>query len=292
MAGISAFVIQPGYQKLSYDLSGPQDGPIILLSNSLMCNYSSWDHFAAELVSKGFRVLRYDQIGHGHSSPPKDPSTTTFLTLSNDVKFLLKQLKIDKLHAWVGVSMGAATGIYFVTQNPGIVQKLVIVDTISSSPSNAGVPDLFGPRAEIARTESDAIAKLAAGTLERWFTAKWREANPAETERMRNLMHTTSKDGFIACCNALSDSSFDLRPLFKAVGHSVESTLLVVGELDANLPNTMETMRQEIQVGFGDKVQVRLVVIKDAGHVPFIDGWEDFDREIMPYLSNRSAGKI
>jgi 3-oxoadipate enol-lactonase len=292
MTQTSAFVTQPGGNKLAYGLSGPQNGPIILLSNSLMCNYSSWDHFAAELVSKGFRVLKYDQTGHGRSSPPKDPSMTTFLTLSNDVKFLLEQLKIDKLHAWVGVSMGAATGIYFVTQNPGVVQKLVIVDTISSSPSNAGIPDLFGPRAEIARTESEAIIKLTAGTLERWFTDEWREANPAETERMRKLMHTTTKDGFIACCNALSDASFDLRPLFKAVGNSVESVLLVVGELDANLPTTMENMRQEIQAGFGDKPQVRLVIIKGAGHVPFIDGRENFDREILPFFSDTSASKI
>jgi 3-oxoadipate enol-lactonase len=288
----ASFMTLPDGRKLSYDVSGPVDAPVVLLSNSLMTNFTVWDSFVDELLSRGFRVLRYNQPGHGTSSAPQDLSSTTFLTLSADIAKLIAELKIHKIHAWIGISMGAALGAYFVTQNPGVVQKLVMADTITSSPSNAGIPDVFAQRVELAQTDSNAIAKLTEGTLERWFSAEWMKANPAETQRMRQLMTTTTKEGFITCCHALRDASFDLRPLFRRIGSSVESALLVVGELDANLPTTMEIMRQEIQAGFGQKTQVPLIVIPKAGHVPVVDGREQFTQEVLKFIAPERAGKI
>lgn len=279
-------------RELAYDLCGPANAPIVLLSNSLMTNYALWNHFTNELVAHSFRVLRYDPSGHGGSSAPQDPSSTTFITHSNDVAELLKALNIAKIHAWIGISMGAATGTVFVTQNPGVVQKLILSDTITSSPGNAGVPDLFTPRAEVARTDSDGIKKLTEGTLQRWFSEEWRAANSEETERMRRLMHTTTKEGFIACCHALAHKSFDLNPLLRNISSCAEEVLLVVGERDANLPDTMESMRQEIQAGFGDKQQIQLAMINGAGHVPVIDGREDFNRVVLGFISHKLLNKI
>lgn len=279
-------------RKLAYDLRGPANAPIVLLSNSLMTSYALWDHFTNELIAHRFCVLRYDPSGHGGSSPPQDSSSTTFITHSNDVAELLKALNIAKIHAWIGISMGAATGAVFVTRNPGVVQKLILSDTITSSPGNAGVPDLFTPRAEVARTDSDGINKLTEGTLQRWFSEEWREVNSEEIERMRRLMHTTTKEGFIACCHALAHESFNLNPLLKKIASCVEEVLLVVGERDANLPDTMESMRQEIQVGFGDKQQVQLTLIDGAGHVPVIDGREEFSRVVLDFISHKLLNKI
>ena len=142
--------------------------------------------------------------------------------------------------------MGAAIGVYFAIDNPGMVQKLVVADTITSSPSNAGIPDLFGPRVELAQTDCDGIQKLTESALERRFSANFRESQPAEIDRMRQLMWTTSKEAYITCCHALRHDSFDMQPLPGKVGSSVENVHLVVGELNVNLPETMETMRQEI----------------------------------------------
>lgn len=279
-------------RKLAYDVRGPANAPIVLLSNSLITSYALWDHFTNDLIDHSFRVLRYDQCGHGGSSAPQDPSSTTFITHSNDVAELLKALNIAKIHAWIGISMGAATGAIFVTRNPGVVQKLILSDTITSSPVNAGVPDLFTPRAETARTDSDGIKKLTEGTLQRWFSEEWRHANPEETERMRRLMHTTTREGFIACCHALSHESFNLKPLLREIASCIEEALLVVGEHDANLPETMESMRQEIQAGFGGKQQVRLALVNGAGHVPVIDGKEEFSRVVLDFISHKLLNKI
>ncbi|CZR63979.1 related to 3-oxoadipate enol-lactonase II [Phialocephala subalpina] len=280
-------------RQLSYHLSGPDQsastkGPIILLSNSLCTPYHMWHHFVPRLHELNFQVLQYNQIGHGESTV--DPSTvddTTFDTLADDVKQLLDSLKIQKLHAWVGISMGAATGIVFCAQNPGLVERLVICDTISCSPSALGAGDPFGPRVDAARSAGNLEATIEQ-TLARWFWEDWRKSHGEELHWMRSLMSKTKVEGFVACCAALRKMSFDLRPLFGKLGTSVDEILLVVGELDADLPQTMAIMRDGIQQGFeaaGKTDEVRLAIIKGAGHVSVVDGLEEYASVVTSFLT-------
>lgn len=276
----------PDSRQLSYSLDAePKDAPVVILSNSLCAPFTGWDHVVSVLNKNGYRTLRYDQPGHGDSSAPK-ALDTTFASIADDVSHLLKTLGISKVHSWVGVSMGAATGIYFVTQYPNVVSKLAICDTISCSPSNAGVDDAFGPRVAAARKDGN-METITQGTLERWFGKDWLEQNPQETERMRSLMLRTSIDGFETCCHALRSDTFDLRPLFGKVGAGVDEAICVVGEKDANLPQTMADMRAKVEEGFsaaGKPKSVDLAVIKNAGHVCFIDGFDQFNEVILSFL--------
>jgi 3-oxoadipate enol-lactonase len=276
----------PDSRHLSYSLdTEPKDAPVVILSNSLCAPFTVWDHVVRVLNKSGYRTLRYDQPGHGDSSAPK-ALDTTFVSIADDIGYLLKTLGISKVHSWIGVSMGAATGIYFVTQYPNVVSKLAICDTINCSPSNAGVDDAFGPRVAAARKDGN-MENTIRGSLERWFGKEWQGQNPHEAERMRSLMLRTSLDGFETCCNALRSDSFDLRPLLGKVGASVEEAICVVGEKDANLPETMADMRAKVEEGFsaaGKPKSVDLAVIKNAGHVCFIDGFDQFNEVILSFL--------
>ena len=49
---------------INYQVDGPEDAPWIVLSNSLATNLAMWDQQAADLKAQ-YRVLRYDQRGHG-----------------------------------------------------------------------------------------------------------------------------------------------------------------------------------------------------------------------------------
>ena len=49
---------------INYDIDGPPDGPWLIFSNSLATNLAAWDDQAREF-KRMFRVLRYDQRGHG-----------------------------------------------------------------------------------------------------------------------------------------------------------------------------------------------------------------------------------
>jgi pimeloyl-ACP methyl ester carboxylesterase len=280
-------VTLPDSRVISYNFDeAPANGPVVILSNSLCTTFTAWDHVVAALNQSGFRSLRYDQPGHGDSSPTKPLSANTFDSMTDDVRFLLQSLDLSKVHGWVGVSMGAAAGIYFASKFPGVVSKLAICDTITSSPVNAGVDDLFGPRVTAAR-EAGNMETTIEGTMERWFGKEWIAANPDEASRMRALMRRTTLDGFEACCAALRSKTFDLRPLLSKVGAGVDDAICIVGERDANLPQTMEEMRAKIQEGFvaaGKPKSIELKIIKNAGHVCFIDNFKQFMETVLPFL--------
>ncbi|OIW25469.1 alpha/beta-hydrolase [Coniochaeta ligniaria NRRL 30616] len=283
----------PDGRALAYSLSAEpsSESPIVLLANSLCADATSWDKVVPVLQAAGFRTLRYDQPGHGASGVPADLASTTFDSIADDVRVLLESLDISKIHAWVGVSMGAATGVVFVTKFPGLVSRLVVCDTITCSPVNEGATDLFGPRVAAARKEGS-MDSIIQGTLTRWFGDEWMKSNPEETSRMQTLMRSTTVDGFEACCAALRSPTFDLRPLFAKVASGVDDALLVVGSKDANLPQTMDTMRERIEEGFqnaGKTRKVLLKVIPDAGHVCYIDGLERFCEAVVPFLEAKSS---
>lgn len=289
MASTKSFVELPDRRRISYLLSGPDSKPIVLLSNSLCAPYHTWDHYVSILHGHNFRTLQYDQIGHGESTVNHATvDDTTFDTLMNDARSLLDALEIKKLFAWIGISMGAATGIYFTAHNPGRVERLVICDTISGSPNALGVQDLFGARVDAARKDAS-ISNTVEQTIARWFSEEWREKNDAEVQRMRSVMSTTQVEGFAACCRALQNPNFDLRPLFGKIGGAVDDVMLVVGEIDANLPDTMSEMKEKIQAGFqseGKDVTVKLTVINKSGHVPVVDGFDQYSSVVTEFLES------
>jgi 3-oxoadipate enol-lactonase len=292
MANVSELLTLPDGRLMRYALSSTAyKGPLVLLVNSLCSPLGSWDKVVEALESKGFRTLRYNQPGHDGSSAPRNLENTTFESLADDVRYLLQSLKISRLYAWIGVSMGAACSIVFAARYPGIIQNLIICDTISSSAVNVGLADPFGPRVQAARVSGN-MELTTRQTMERWFGKEWMDANPTEAQRMRTLMNTTTVDGFETCCYALRSKSFDLRPVCSQVGAGVENAVLVVGEKDANLPQTMADMRDIIQESFhslGKRKSIELKVIKNAGHVCYIDGFEDFLHVVFSFFQQNSA---
>ena len=53
-------------------VTGPEDAPVVVLSNSLGSTTSMWDA-QADALAEHFRVVRYDTRGHGRSPVPAGP---------------------------------------------------------------------------------------------------------------------------------------------------------------------------------------------------------------------------
>jgi 3-oxoadipate enol-lactonase len=64
-----------GAPDLNYLLEGPEDAPVLVLSNSLGTALDMWDDLAPVLGGR-FRLLRYDTRGHGGSPAPPGPYAT------------------------------------------------------------------------------------------------------------------------------------------------------------------------------------------------------------------------
>jgi 3-oxoadipate enol-lactonase len=92
---------------LNYRFDGPENGKVVMLSNSLASDLTMWDGQVPPLSKAGFRILRYDSRGHGQSSAPEGPYTMEMLT--SDAVGLIDFLGLKQVH-FCGLSLGGMVG--------------------------------------------------------------------------------------------------------------------------------------------------------------------------------------
>ena len=154
---------------INYELDGAEGAPCIAFSNSLATNVHMWDDQAAEL-KRSFRVLRYDQRGHGGTDAPA--GRYTFETLIADALGLMDALGIKRAH-FAGLSMGGATALGFAQQHSDRLDRVIVCDSpCMSTPQST---QQWEERIAILE-KSKSIDPLVEPTIERWFPAEIRAA--------------------------------------------------------------------------------------------------------------------
>ena len=129
--------------RLHYRFDGPENGPVLVLCNSLGTDHTMWDPQVPALARK-LRVLRYDRRGHGASAVTPGPYTIE--QLGRDVFGLLDELKIDRVR-FCGLSLGGMTGMWLGTHAANRIERLVLCNTAAQ----IGPPDPWNARIEAVR---------------------------------------------------------------------------------------------------------------------------------------------
>src|SRR3712207_8543820 len=93
---------------LPHFLEGPEDAPVLVLSNSLGTTLAMWDEQAPALGDR-FRLLRYDHRGHGGSPVPPGPYGIE--DLGREVLALLDRLGFERV-SFCGLSLGGMVGLW------------------------------------------------------------------------------------------------------------------------------------------------------------------------------------
>src|SRR5262249_54901072 len=154
-------------------------------------NLAMWDEQAVALAGD-FRVCRYDQRGHGGTEA--SAGGYTFDLLVADLIALLDALQIDRADL-VGLSMGGMTALLLAERHPDRVRRLVSCDC-----GPASTPQSRQQWQErIAIATRDGMERLVEPTIERWFSAESRGRNQGAVDKIRQMIRTTSVDGFIGC---------------------------------------------------------------------------------------------
>jgi 3-oxoadipate enol-lactonase len=207
--------------RLAYQLSGRESAPPLVLSNSLGTDHTLWAR-QAEALAERFRVVRYDTRGHGASDAPAGPYSVD--RLGRDVCSLLDHLGIARAHV-AGVSIGGLTALWLGIHAADRVDRLVLANTAA----RIGSVQTWDDR--MATVAAEGVAALADATMERWFTAGFRAAEPGVVAGTRATFLATPAAGYLGCCAALRDA--DLRPL---AGEVRARTLVVTGAHDVATP--------------------------------------------------------
>jgi 3-oxoadipate enol-lactonase len=250
--------------EVHYSVEGK--GPWVTFAHSLGCDISMWDEQAA-ILANDFTVLRYDARGHGKTTAT--PGAYTLAQLGDDAFGLLSALGITRTH-WIGISMGGMIGQTMALKHPGIFASMMLVDTTSRRPPNAAV--MWGERIKTAQTLG--MQGLLESTLSRWFTAPFREKNPAIIEKIAASVLGTSVDGFSGCCAAIAQ----IDTLDRL--HEIDCPALVmVGDQDHGTP---PEMARQIHANLPNS---EFILIKDAAHISNIEQPAFFNQHMVEFLA-------
>ena len=254
--------------QLYYELTGPADASVVMLSNSLGTRLEMWDPQMQALTER-YRVLRYDSRGHGRSDAPGGPYTIDML--ASDAVGLLDALRIERAH-FCGLSKGGMVGQVLGAKHGERLITLALCSTSCHMPAR----EVWEERIRVANEQG--MAALADGVIERWFTEPFRHDPSIAVDRVRQMILETPAHGYAACCAAIRD--MDLRELIRGIR---VPTLVIVGDKD---PATPPKMAEEIQRRIRG---AKLEVVPDAAHLVNIEQDVVFDAALMSLLDRQRA---
>lgn len=273
---ISAFVNTADGLRIPYQLEGnpAPDAPTVAFSNSLLTSLHMWDPLVAILKTArpDLRILRYDT--RGRHAVPEPPVPATLDMLADDLSALLSGLRIPKLHALIGVSMGGATTLKFALKYPNLVEKFVACDfNVASSDANT---QAWKDRIAVAESPDQGIGELAKVTVSRWFHEYTMTERKPIAEWMTEMVAANNVQGFRWSCQALW--GYDIREEMK--GCKVPG-LFVVGDEDGKgaLVKAMDGFKGNLGEKGGE-----LRIVEKAGHLPMCEDPKGFWEAIKGFL--------
>ncbi|SIS99134.1 alpha/beta fold hydrolase [Paracoccus saliphilus] len=254
--------------QLNARIDGPETAPCVLFSNSVLTDLTVWDAQARALSGR-YRVLRYDQRGHGTSDVTQGPMN--FVQYGADVIALLNACNIDSC-IFVGLSMGVPTGLAAYAAAPARFDGFVAVDGVSRSAP--GREAFWTERRDTARASGMEV--ISRQTASRWLPGLAEDA--PEITRLEQMIAATPVEGFATATHALG--SYDLSTV---VGTLAVPVLGITGEEDGAMP-------QAVRSQFGAVPGAQFHDIPSAGHVPNFQAPDAFTPILDAFL--RSVAKV
>lgn len=250
---------------INYQIDGKEGAPWLIFSNSLITNLSMWDDQVAGLKDE-FRILRYDQRGHGGTDAPE--GKYSFDLLVGDVIGLMDALSIKKAH-FCGISMGGMTALFLAERHPDRFDKIIPCDCgPASTPASA---QQWQERIDLGAAKGmDALVDV---TVNRWFPPEFVATKAPVLDKVRNMIRTTPYKGFAGCAYALSD--YDLKPGLAGIKNPL---LLMCGTKDATYPGI-----QAINAAVPGSKRVDL---EGAGHISNVEQPAKFTQALRDFLKN------
>jgi pimeloyl-ACP methyl ester carboxylesterase len=219
------------------------------------------------VLSKGYRFVIYDARGHGQSDSPPSLDRYTADIVVEDLRQLLKSLKIDRAVVG-GLSMGGYQSLRFYLRHPEMVVALILMDT-GPGYRNPARRDEWNrqqeERAKLLETQGmTAYAPMAPSYVNKEILLKQSPIGLANMARKVVAQHDSV--------------------VIESLGNIKVPTLVLVGEKDTPFLPAAEYMASAIP-------GAQRKVIPNAGHSANIDNPEEFNRAILDFLGKLNLDK-
>ena len=230
-------------------------------------NHKMWDSQIASL--NNYSTITYDLLGHGKT--PCDKKEITLSDFSNQLDYLLKFLKIDKINL-VGFSLGSLIALDFASKFQHKLKSLTIIG--ATYKRTAEQRDLVIERFEQAKLNKP-ISKQA---LKRWFTDKYLDDHPEIYDQFIKIL---TKDG---------DDHLNFLKAYKLFAYHQDNsdlikkiktrTLVMTGSGDTG--STVE-MSKSLS---GNLLNSNFIEINNGKHLCSIECSDDVNINIKNFINN------
>jgi pimeloyl-ACP methyl ester carboxylesterase len=259
-----------------YELSGPKEGPPVVLVHGFSVPYYVWDPTAQTLRTNGYRVLRYDLYGRGYSDrPPVDYTADLF---DRQLLELMHAVGMRAPVHLMGVSMGGWVSATFTGRHPQLVRSLTLIDPIASRPEIPWVLRLpaVGPLLFQVVLEPGMPARQTADFLQPARFPDW-PARYGPQMQFRGF-------GRALRSTALALASVDFDRVYRRVAEVGCPVLLLWGREDKTVPFALnETVRRAIPAA-------EFHAIDGAAHLPHLERADAVDPLLLDFLA-KTAGR-
>ena len=251
-----------------YDLTGPNDAPIVVLIHGLGLRRACWQ-WQVPILSRQHQVLTYDLWGHGDSpAAPETPSLTVF---SKQLADLLDALGIERA-AIAGFSMGGMICRRFAMDHPHRASALAILH----SPHARNREAQAAVEARVAQVLEDGPESTVENALERWFTESFRIANADVMDLVRSWVLSNDRSIYPRSYHVLAHGVTEIV----APNPPIETpTLVMTGDEDfGNGPEMTHAIAAEIE-------GAEAVILPGLRHMALAEDPEAFNAPLLNFLN-------
>lgn len=243
------------------------DTRTLVFANSLSATREMWrpqlKHWSSQC-----NVVGFNYAGHGADASEQLPAADSIAGIADALLAKLDEQGVETFD-FVGLSLGGMLGLHIASRYPHRVRRLVAANC-RYWVGDEGKPQWDQRINAVRQGGTDAIVD---GTLERWFTAPFREQHADAVEQVRNMILGTSTDGYIQAATAVRN--LDLRD---QIGNITCPVLLLTGDQDAAAPaDHMAEITKRVP-------SARLHVIENCAHLSNIEHPDAFRALVDEHL--------
>jgi 3-oxoadipate enol-lactonase len=252
--------------QLYYELHGPQDADVLVLSNGVLMSTASWA-YQTPVLSRHYRLLLYDCRGMWQSD--HSPGPYTMELHAGDLAALLDGLGVERAHIG-GTSYGAEISLAFALKYPERTQSLIVTSAVSQVDAQLkGMVDAwaYAARARDAEMLFQVVYPLT-------FSEAWIADNQEALALARERYELLDMDAFLELLRCFSKLDLTARL------HNISlPTLIVVGEEDALKP------RKYSEIMVAEIPNAEYAIIPHAGHAAMWEQAGVFNSLVLGFLA-------
>jgi pimeloyl-ACP methyl ester carboxylesterase len=254
-------VVDVGGTAIHYLVAGPIAAPRVVFIHGLGGSYETWS-LNLPAFAERFRICALDLVGAGSSDKPaldySVPSLADFLA-----RFLDALGKDWQRVSLVGHSLGGAIALAFASRYPGLVERLVLVDS-------AGLgPEINGEVLNLMRTSPSTEGIRA--ELTHFFAHPGLVQQALVEQLYQQRVQPGAHEALLATAEAAFGGNQQRLDLQGALQSLPNEVLIVWGNADGVIP---ATHAQKARLTPKSKVEV----FENCGHCPHIERAEEFNQ--------------